>query len=82
MSRQDAADLRKPWPIATRNGHPAYLNAPPRLTQSMVDLDRDIRVHRSHLCLVEDEPASDGSVFDWFLIGAMVAAVLLVAAFS
>lgn len=31
--------------IATRNGAPAYLNAPVRKTQTMCDLERRMRTH-------------------------------------
>ena len=44
---------------ATRSGEPAYLSAPPRLTQSMVNLDRRIKQRSDFQRLADDARGYD-----------------------
>lgn len=76
--------------IATRNGHPAYLNAPPRKTQAMVNLDRRMRAHVADVrALAADAKACDQpgagikgaiilvlAIAAWLVVAAAVYAVL------
>lgn len=55
-------------PIATRSGQPAYLNAPPRTTQTMCDQER------GQAQVDAEPPTASTDWFTWigcFLIGVM-----------
>jgi hypothetical protein len=73
-------------PIATRSGQPAYLNAPPRLTQRMVDLDRRLKERSELRELVEEAHAAGepnlalGVLFACFLTSGALAVVACICA--
>ena len=60
---------------ATRSGEPAYLSAPPRLTQSMVNLDRRIK-QRSDFRRLADDARAAGQLN--LLLGGACACFLVV----
>jgi len=66
---------------ATRSGEPAYLSAPPRLTQSMVDLDRRIKQRSDFQRLADDARAAGqpnlllGATYFCFFVTAFLAVV-------
>lgn len=72
--------------IVTRNGHPAYVNAPPRLTQSMADLERRLQHNRELRALAAearqyaDPPLGKRETLKWAAIGAAVTGAALLAA--
>jgi len=66
---------------ATRSGEPAYLSAPPRLTQSMVNLDRRIKQRSAFQRLADDACAARqpnlllGATYFCFVVAAFLAVV-------